>query len=72
MRFEKGQKVRLDLYTMRGSHGILEGRNNNICIIVQVNHPAYKIKDGEYHWGVCAEMLKPLREVQLLFDFMKG
>ncbi len=70
MRFEKGQRVRLDLHTKRGSHGIFRDRHNIICVVAYENHPYYSVLDGIYRWAVGEEMLKPLKEVQLLFGFM--
>ena len=71
MKFKKGQKVRLDLNTKMGKHGILEDAHNNICVVISVGHNTYDIKDRYFFWCVYPEMLKPLGEVQLLFDFME-
>jgi hypothetical protein len=70
MKFEKGQKVRLDLHTKIGCCSIYEKAHNSICIVTRVNHPSYEVRDGVYRWFVQAGMLKPLCEVQLLFGFM--
>lgn len=70
MKFKKGQKVRLDLHTKMGNHGISEDAHNNIGVVTSVFSSFYFIRDRQYVWSVYPGMLKPLENEQLLFDFI--